>query len=152
MEKGESSSRGYGMKIVIGIMLCILIVLGGMLFSINSKLDHLQASMEKRISALEKKQDSLEQSLVFLKDIQPEIESLQRRWEALKEKMTVIQQAVEKFIDEILESFSSEQKEKVKKAFDKFFRLWEAFGEFIEEIETEIGETQRERQGEGGKE
>jgi len=65
--------------------------------------------------------------------------------------MEVIQEALEKFIDELSESFSTEQKEKVKKAVDKFLRLWEAFGEFLEELEAENREIREGRQGEGSK-
>ena len=71
--------------------------------------------------------------------------------EALKEKMKVIQGALEKFIDELSESISREEKEKVEKALNKFFRLWEAFGEFLEELEAENRETKGGGQGEGGK-
>lgn len=151
MKNGESSLKGHGIKIAIGMMFCILIFFAVMLFSINSKLVHFQASMEMRISELEKRQSSIEQSLGFLKNIPPGIEGLQKHGEALKEKMKVIEGAVEKFIDELSESFSTEQKEKVKKAVDKFLRLWEAFGEFLEELEAENREMKEGRQGEGSK-
>jgi len=149
MRNGESSLKGHGFKIVIGMMFCILIFFAVMLFSINKKLVHFQASMEMRISELEKRQNSIEQSLGFLKNIPPGIEGLQKHGEALKEKMKVIEGAV--FIDELSESFSTEQKEKVKKAVDKFLRLWEAFGEFLEELEAENREMKEGRQGEGSK-
>jgi predicted RNase H-like HicB family nuclease len=87
----------------------------------------------------------------FLKNIQPGIEGLHKHGEALKEKMKVIQEGLEKFIDDLLESFSTEQKEKVKKTLNKLFRLWEAFGEFLEELEAENREVKEGRQGEGGK-
>jgi uncharacterized coiled-coil protein SlyX len=148
MNNGESSLKGHGIKIAI---FCILIFFAVMLFSINNKLVHFQASMEMRISELEKRQSSIEQSLGFLKNIQPGFESLQKHGEALKEKMKVIEGALEKFIDELSESFSTEQKEKVKKALNKFFRLWEAFGEFLEELEAENREIREGRQGEGSK-
>jgi len=86
MKKGESSPKGHGIKIAIGMMLCILIFLAGMLFFINNKLVDLQASVEKRISELEKRQNSIEQSLGFLKNIQPGFESLHEHREALKRK------------------------------------------------------------------
>ena len=115
MKKGESPFKGHGVKIAIGIMFCILIFLAGMLFSINNKLVDFQANIEKRISELEKRQNSIEQSLGFLKNIQPGIEGLHKHGEALKNKMEVIQEALERFIDELSESLSREQKEKVKK-------------------------------------
>ncbi len=149
MKKGESPFKGHGITVAMGMMVCILIFLAGMLFSINNKLADLQASVEKRISELEKRQDSIEQSLGFLKNIPPGIEGLQKHGEALKEKMKVIEGALEKFIDELSESFSTEQKEKVKKAVDKFLRLWEAFGEFLEELEAENRERKEGGQGEG---
>jgi uncharacterized coiled-coil protein SlyX len=149
MEKGESALRRHGVKIALGIMFCILIFLGGMLFFINNKLVDFQVSMEKRISELEKRQNSIEQSLGFLKNIGPGIEGLQKHGEALKKKMEAIQWALEKSIDELSESFSREQKEKMKKAVDKLFRLWEAFGEFMEELEGESGEMKKGGQGEG---
>ena len=151
MKNGKSSLKGHGIKIAIGMMFCISIFFAVMLFSINKKLVHFQASMEMRISELEKRQSSIEQSLGFLKNIGPGIEGLQKHGEALKEKMKVIEGALEKFIDELSESFSTEQKEKVKKALNKFFRLWEAFGEFIEELEAENREIKEGRQGEGSK-
>jgi polyhydroxyalkanoate synthesis regulator protein len=132
-------------------MLCILIFLAGMLFFINNKIVHFQTRMEMRISELEKRQNSIEQSLGFLRNIPPGIESLQKHGEALKEKMEVIQEALEKFIDELSESFSTEQKEKVKKALNEFFRLWEAFGEFLEKLEAENREIKEGGQGEGSK-
>jgi uncharacterized coiled-coil protein SlyX len=151
MEKGKSSLRGHGTKIIIGIVFCILIFFAGMLFSMNNKLVDFQASMERRISELEKRQDSIEQSLGILKNIQPGIEGLRKHGEALKKKMKVLQGALEKFIDELSESFSTEQKEKVKKAVDKFLRLWEAFGEFLEELEVENREMEEGGQGEDSK-
>jgi len=151
MEKGESVLRGYGIKIAIGILFCIVIFFAGMLFSINNKLVHFQATIEKRISELENRQGSIEQSLGFLRSIQPGIEGLHKHGEALKEKMKVIQGALEKFIDELSESISREEKEKVEKALNKFFRLWEAFGEFMKELEAENRETKGGGQGEGGK-
>lgn len=151
MKKEDRSLKGHGIKIAIGIMFCILIFFSGMLFSINYRLVHFQAGIEKRISELEKRQSSIEQSLGFLKNIQPGIEGLHKYGEALKEKMKVMQEALGKFIDELSESFSTEQKEKVKKALNKFFRLWEAFGEFLEELEAENREIKEGRQGEGGK-
>lgn len=151
MEKEESSLKRHGMKIAMGIMFCILILFAGMLFSINYRLIHFQASIEKRISELEKRQSSIEQSLGFLKNIQPGIEVLHRYGEALKEKMKVMQDALERFIEELSGSFSTEQKEKVKKALDKVFRLWKAFGEFLEELEAENREIKEGGQGEGGK-
>jgi hypothetical protein len=151
MENRESSSRGYGMKIVIGVMLCLLIFLGVILFSINSKLANLQTSMEERITALEMRQDSIERGFGFLKDVQPEIENLQRRWADVKEKVAIIRGAVEKFIDEFLESLSTEQEERVKQAVDKLFRLMEAFSEFAEELEAERDQPEKGRQTEGDK-
>jgi uncharacterized coiled-coil protein SlyX len=151
MRKGESPFKGHGVKIAIGIMFCILIFFAGMLFSINKKLLDFQVSMEKRISELEKRQNSIEQSLGFLKNIGPGIEGLQKHGEALKKKMKVIQGALEKSIDELSESFSREQKEKMEKAVDKLFRLWEAFGEFMEELEAENREMKEGGQGEGSK-
>jgi uncharacterized coiled-coil protein SlyX len=151
MKKGESFLEGRGVKIVMGIMFCMLIVLVGMLFSMNKKLVHFQTSMETRIAGLEKRQDSIEQSLGLLKDIEPGIEGLRKHGEALKKKMKVLQGALEKFIDELSESLSTEQKEEVKKALDKLFRLWEAFGDFMEELEAENRETKGGGQGEGGK-
>ena len=115
MEKGKSSLRGHGTKIIIGIMFCILIFFAGMLFSMNKKLVHFQTSMERRIAELERRQDSIEQSLGLLKDIQPGIEGLRKHGEALKKKMKVLQGALEKFIDELSESISREDKEQVKK-------------------------------------
>ena len=132
----------------MGIMFCILIFLGGMLFSINNKLAHFQAGIEERISELEERQNSIEQSLGFLKNIQPEIEGLHKYWESLRTKMSIIQGSLEKFIDELSESFSKEQKEKMKKALNKLFRLWEAFGDLMEELEAEMKEG---GQGEGSK-
>ncbi len=151
MKKGESPFKGHGITVAMGMMVCILIFLAGMLFSINNKLADLQASVEKRISELEKRQDSIEQSLGFLKNIPPGIEGLQKHGEALKEKMKVIEGALEKFIDELSESFSTEQKEKVKKAVDKFLRLWEAFGELLEELDAENREIKEGGQGGGRK-
>ena len=148
MEKGGSYLKRHGAKIVMGIMFCILIFLGGMLFSINNKLAHFQAGIEERISELEERQNSIEQSLGFLKNIQPEIEGLHKHWESLRKKMSIIQGSLEKFIDELSESFSKEQKEKMKKAVDKLFRLWEAFGDLMEELEAEMKEG---GQGEGSK-
>ncbi len=150
MKKEGSSLKGHGIKIAIGVMFCILVFFAGMLFSINNRLVHFQASMEKRISELEKRQSSIEQSLGFLKNIEPGIEALHKHGEALKEKMKVIQEALGKFVDELSGSFSPEQKEEVKKALDKFSRLWEALGEFVEELKVENQETKQE-QGEGGK-
>lgn len=151
MEKGNNSPKGHGITIAMGVIVCILIFLGVMLFSINSKLANLQTSMEERITALEMRQDSLEKSFGFLKDVQPEIESLQRRWADVKEKVAIIRGAVEKFIDEFLESLSTEQEERVKQAVDKLFRLMEAFGEFAEELEDEGNQPEEGRQTEGGK-
>ena len=148
MEKGENYLKRHGAKIVMGIMFCILIFLGGMLFSINNKLAHFQAGIEERISELEERQNSIEQSLGFLKTIQPEIEGLHKHWESLRTKMSIIQGSLEKFIDELSESFSKEQKEKMKKAVNKLFRLWEAFGDLMEELEAEMKEG---GQGEGSK-
>lgn len=150
MEKGESVLRGHGIKIAIGILFCIVIFFAGMLFSINNKLVHFQATMEKRISELENRQSSIEQSLGFLRSIQPGIEGLHKHGEALREKMKVMQEALGKFIDELSESLNTEQKEKVEKALNKFFRLWEALGEFLEELGAENRET-KQQQGEGGK-
>jgi uncharacterized coiled-coil protein SlyX len=150
MKKEDRSLKGHGIKIAIGIMFCILIFFTGMLFSINYRLVHFQAGIEKRISELERRQSSIEQSLGFLKNIQPGIEGLHEHGEALKEKMKVIQEGLEKFIDELSESLNTEQKEKVEKALNKFFRLWEAFGEFLEELGAENRET-KQQQGEGGK-
>jgi uncharacterized coiled-coil protein SlyX len=118
-----------------------------MLFSINYRLVHFQAGIEKRISELEKRQSSIEQSLGFLKNSQPGIEGLHKYGEALKEKMKVMREALGKCIDELSESFSTEQKEKVEKALNTFFRLWEAFGEFLEELEAENREIKEGRQG-----
>ena len=151
MKKGESPFKGHGVKIAIGIMFCILIFLAGMLFSINNKLVDFQANIEKRISELEKRQNSIEQSLGFLKNIQPGIEGLHKHGEALKKKMEVTQEALERFIDELSESLSREQKEKVKKALNKLLRLWEVFGEFMEELEAESGEMKKGGQGEDSK-
>ncbi|MFQ6078117.1 MAG: hypothetical protein ACE5NJ_03145 [Thermodesulfobacteriota bacterium] len=150
MKKEGSSLKGHGIKIAIGIMFCILVFFAAMLFSIHGKLVHFQINMEKRISELEKRQSSIEQSLGFLKNLQPGIEGLLKHGEVLKEKMKVIQEDLGKFVDELSESFSTEQKEKVKKAVDKFFRLWETFGEFLEELEAENRET-KQQQGKGGK-
>jgi predicted transcriptional regulator len=152
MEKGESPLKGHGAKIAMGIMFCILVFLAGMMFSINNRLTDFQASTEKRISRLEERQHSIEESLGILKDIQPELEGAHRHWEALKEKMTVLQGAVEKLVDEFSESLSEEQKEKMKKAFNKLFRLWEIFGEFVEELGAENRGTKGGGQeGEGSK-
>jgi chromosome segregation ATPase len=150
MDKGQSSLKRHGVKIVTGVMLCILIFLAGMTFSLNSKLTHFQASMEKRVSELEKRQNSIEQSLGILKKIQPEIEGIHQHWEVLKRKMTVLQGALERFVDELSEPFSKEQKEKMKKAISKLSPLWEAFGEFMEDLEAENREMKERRQGEGG--
>jgi len=106
--------------------------------------------MEKRVSELEKRQNSIEQSLGILKKIQPEIEGIHQHWEVLKRKMTVLQGALERFVDELSESFSKEQKEKMKKAISKLSPLWEAFGEFMEDLEAENREMKERRQGEGG--
>lgn len=151
MEKGNNSPKGHGITIAMGVMVCILIFLGVMLFSINSKLANLQTSMEERITALEMRQDSIERSFGFLKDVQPEIESLQRRWADIKEKVARIRGDVEKFIDEFLKSLSTEQEERVKQAVDKLFHLMEAFGEFVEELEAERDQPEKGRQAEGGK-
>ena len=151
MEKGNNSPKGHGITIAMGVMVCILIFLGVMLFSINSKLANLQTNMERRITALEKRQDSIEKSFGFLKDVQPEIESLQRQWAGIKEKVAAIRGAVEKFIDEFLESVSTEQGERVKQAVDKLFRLLEAFGEFVEELETDKKEKKDTGEGEANK-
>jgi predicted transcriptional regulator len=149
MEKGESSFKRHGAKIAMGIMFCILVFLAGMMFSINHRLLKLQASMEERIAELEERQHSLEGSLGLLKDIQPELEGIHRHWEALKEKMTVLQGMVEKLVDEFSDSLSQEQKEKMKKALDKLFRLGEIFGELLEELEGENRGKKGEGQGEG---
>jgi len=151
MEKGDNAPKGHGITIAMGVMVCILIFLGVMLFSINSKLANLQTSMERRITALEKRQDSIEKSFGFLKDVQPEIESLQRQWAGIKEKVAAIRGAVEKFIDEFLESVSTEQGERVKQAVDKLARLLEAFGEFVEELETDKKEKKDTGEGEANK-
>lgn len=148
MEKGDNSPKGHGITIAMGVMVCILIFLGVMLFSINSKLSNLQTSMERRISALEKRQDSIEKSFGFLKDVQPEIESLQRRWTGIQENVAALRGAVEKFMDEFLESVSTEQVERVKHAVDKLVRLLEACGEFVEELE--VDKKQKKDTGEGG--
>ena len=151
MEKEEGFFRGHGAKITMGIMFCILIFLAGVLFSINSKLVNLQTRMEKRISELEKKQDSIEESLSILKNIQPGLEGIHESWEAFKGKMGALEGAVEKFVDELSESLSKEQKEKMEKAVNKLFRLWEAFGEFVEEMEAQNREMREGKQGEGSK-
>lgn len=137
MKKGESPPKGRGITVAMGIMCCILIFLAGMLFSINSKLTHFQAHIERRISGLEERQNSVEKSLGILKNIGPEIETGRKHWETVRKKMTAFEGALEKFVDDLTESFSEEQKEKMKKALDKLFRLWEAFGEFLEELEAE---------------
>jgi polyhydroxyalkanoate synthesis regulator protein len=137
MKKGESPAKGRGITVAMGIMCCILIFLAGMLFSINNKLGHFQAHMERRISELEERQDSIEKSLGILKDIGPEIETVHKHWEIMRKKMAAFEGALEKFVDELTESFSEEQKERMRKALDKLFRLWEAFGEFLEDLETE---------------
>lgn len=151
MEKGKGPLRGQGVTIARAIMVCMLIFLAAMLFSINSKLINLQTSMEERITALEMRQDSLEKSFGFLKDVQAEIESLQRRWAGVKEKVAAIGGAVEEFIDEFLESLSTEKEERVKQVVDKLFRLLEAFSESVEELETERNQPEEGRQTEGGK-
>jgi len=137
MKKGESPAKGRGITIAMGIMCCILIFLAGMLFAINSKLAHFQANIERRISGLEERQNSVEKSLGILKDIGPEIETVRKHWETVRKKMAAFEGALEKFVDDLTESFSEEQKERMRKALDKFFRLWEAFGEFLEELEAE---------------
>jgi predicted transcriptional regulator len=149
MEKGESPLKGHGAKIALGIMFCILVFLAGMMFSMNHRLLKFQASMEERIAELEERQHSIEESLGILKDIQPKLEGAHRHWEAFKEKMTVLQGAVEKLVDEFSESLSEEQKEKMKKALNKLFRLWEIFGELVEELEGENRGTKGGEQGEG---
>jgi len=151
MEKGKGPLRGQGVTIARGIMVCMLIFLAAMLFSMNSKLVNLQTSMEERITVLEMRQDSLEKSFGFLKDVQAEIESLQRRWAGVKEKVAAIGGAVEEFIDEFLESLSTEKEERVKQAVDKLFRLLEAFSESVEELEAERNQPEEGRQTEGGK-
>ena len=151
MEKGKGPLRGQGVTIARGIMVCMLIFLAAMLFSMNSKLVNLQTSMEERITVLEMRQDSLEKSFGFLKDVQAEIESLQRRWAGVKEKVAAIGGAVEEFIDEFLESLSTEKEERVKQAVDKLFRLLEAFSESVEELEAERNQPEKRRQAEGGK-
>ena len=151
MEKEEGLFKRHGVKITMGIMFCILIFLAGMLFSINSKLVNFQTHMEKRISELEKKQNSIEESLSIFKNIQPGLEGIHENWEAFKEKMGALEGAVEKFVDELSESLSKEQKEKMEKAVNKLFRLWEAFGEFVEEMEAENQEMKEGKQGEGSK-
>lgn len=151
MKKGESPPKGRGITVVMAIMCCILIFLAGMLFSINKKLTHVQATMERRISELEERQNSVEKSLGILKNIGPEIETVHKHWETVRKKMAAFEGALEKFVDELTESFSKEQKEKMRKALDKLFRLWEAFGEFLEELEAEDREMREGRQGEGSK-
>jgi chromosome segregation ATPase len=151
MEKEEGFLKRHGVRITMGIMFCILIFLGGMLFSINSKLINFQTRMEKRISELEKRQNSIEESLSIYKNIQPGLEGIHESWEAFKEKMGALEGAVEKFVDELSESLSKEQKEKMEKAINKLFRLWEAFGEFVEEMEAENREMREGKQGEGRK-
>jgi len=148
MKKGASPLKRHGAKIAMGIMFCILVFLAGMMFSINHRLLKLQASMEERIAELEERQRSVEESLGILKDIQPKLEGVHRHWEAFKEKMTVLQGAVEKLVDEFSESLSEEQKEKMEKALNKLFRLWEIFGELVEELEGENSGTKGEEQGE----
>jgi hypothetical protein len=120
-----------------------------MMFSINNRLRDFQTSMEKRISRLEERQRSIEETLVILKDIQPGLEGVHRHWEALKEKMTLIEGAIEKLVDEFSESLSKEQKEKMRKALNKLFRLWEVFGERVEEFEGEKSGMKGGKQGEG---
>ena len=149
MEKGESSFKRHGAKIAMGIMFCILVFLAGMMFSINHRLLKLQTNMEGRIAELEERQHSLEGSLGLLRNIQPELEGVHRHWEALKEKMTVLQGAVEKFIDEFSESLGEEQKEKMEKALNKLFRLGEIFGELLEELGAENRGTKGGGQDEG---
>ena len=117
--------------------------------AIVTKLRKFQASMEERIAELDERQYSIEESLGILKDIQSELEGAHRHWEAFKEKMTVLQGAVEKLVDEFSESLSEEQKEKMKKALNKLFRLWEVFGELVEELEGENRGTKGGEQGEG---
>jgi len=151
MEKEEGLFKRHGVKIALGIMFCILVFFAGMLFSINSKLVNFQTRMEKRISELEKRQNSLEESLSIFKNIQPGIEGIHKNWEAIKEKMVALEGAVGKFVDELSESLSKEQKEKMEKAVNKLFRLWEVFGEFMEEMETENREMRKEGQGEMSK-
>ena len=149
MEKGEASFTRHGVKIALGIVFCVLVFLAGMMFSINNRLIDFQASMDKRISMLEERQHSIEKSLGILKDIQPELEGIHRHWEAFKEKMTVLQGAVEKLVDEFSESLSEEQKEKMKKALNKLFRLGEIFGELLEELGGENRGNKGGGQGEG---
>ena len=151
MEKGDNSPKGRGITIAMGVIVCILIFLGVMLFSINSKLADLQTSMERRITALEKRQDTIEKSFGFLKDVQTGIESVQKRWAGIKEKVAAIREAVEKFIDEFLESVNTEEGERVKQAVDKLVRLLEAFGEFVEELETDKKEKKDTGEGEANK-
>jgi len=151
VESGKNSLKRHGAKIAMGIMFCILVLLAGMVFSMNSKLVHFQTRVEKRISELEKRQDSIEKNLGILKNIGPGLEGLHKHWEALREKMEVLEGAVEKFVDELSESFSREQKEKMKRAVDKLFRLWGAFGELMEEFEAEHREMKEGGEGEGNK-
>ena len=151
MKKEEGLFKRHGVKITMGIMFCILIFFAGMLFSINSKLVNFQTRMEKRIAELEKRQNSIEESLSIFKNIQPGIEGIHKNWEAIKEKMVALEGAVGKFVDELSESLSKEQKEKMEKAVNKLFRLWEVFGEFMEEMETENREMRKEGQGEKSK-
>jgi chromosome segregation ATPase len=149
MEKGESPLKRHGVTIALGVMVCVLVFMAGMMFSIHHRLSKFQASMEERISELEERQHSIEENLGILKDFQPELEGIHRHWKALKEKVAIIEGALERLVDEFSESLDEKQKEKMKKTLNKLVRLWEVFGELLEELGAENRGTKGGGQGEG---